>query len=343
MRTCPMCAEEIQPAAKICKHCKSNLASPANQSSVPFSKTFIILLSGIGLLILGPLIMTITAELQPNDKHQPQRENPSLDLEFPEKKSIPTKVIPLPSNQEVGMIIDSYGHAVEKNVSSGELSYTKHIKSKNGGERSFILFFSTSAERFLKTSDAKANFSRSNKWQETLCTKSLEPLFSKYSVSSISGTVTNKQGESQSIAVCKEYNLRTPALKNYSITSKATRVPSTLLSYTEKRSYFAGGWQWRVITVQKNTTTSELLTISKALFSKYPNSRMRFFDDDKQLDQFIKRDIHFNDSTKSSENVPYPAEWAKTHHKANISDRSVKAYNRWQLVGRDGKHIAFLD
>lgn len=34
MRLCPMCAEEIQPAAKICKHCKSNLSgTPVKQNS----------------------------------------------------------------------------------------------------------------------------------------------------------------------------------------------------------------------------------------------------------------------------------------------------------------------
>lgn len=113
--------------------------------------------------------------------------------------------------------------------------------------------------------------------------------------------------------------------------------------YDEWGSYVAGDWEWKVIIIPKDTTAKDLLNIAKSLYKKNPKTRMRFFDDDGKVQQFVDRDRYFNDSTGTVPEVPFPETWVIAHHKANINERSQKARNRWQLVTRYGEHIAYLE
>lgn len=115
--------------------------------------------------------------------------------------------------------------------------------------------------------------------------------------------------------------------------------------YTRNNMFERGDvfWVWKVAIVPKQTPQKELLSIAKQLISTYPNKRIRIFNDTTKIKQFIERDIYFNDKTGLAKKVDFPAEWVRKHHVANINDRSDVAENRWQLVDRFGKHIAFLE
>jgi len=101
-------------------------------------------------------------------------------------------------------------------------------------------------------------------------------------------------------------------------------------------------WTWKVVVVEKGISEGELIRIARHLVSKYPGQRIRIFDDKKKLQQFVDRDIYFNDSTGTAKKVEFPTEWVVAHHLANINDRSDKYEGRWQLVNRYGAYISLL-
>ena len=113
--------------------------------------------------------------------------------------------------------------------------------------------------------------------------------------------------------------------------------------YTEWGSYEAGGWSWKVIIIPKNSSSEAPLYIAKDISKKYPKTRVRFFNDDTKIQQFVDRDRYFNDRTGKVKKVPFPTIWVKAHHIANINERSNRARKKWQLVTRYGEHIAYLE
>ncbi|MFT6164465.1 MAG: hypothetical protein ACJA1T_000496 [Zhongshania aliphaticivorans] len=108
-------------------------------------------------------------------------------------------------------------------------------------------------------------------------------------------------------------------------------------------SYNAGDWEWKVVIIPENTSGDQLLKIARTLSVKYPSTRIRFFNDEALVKQFVDRDRYLYDTTGLVPEVEYPTEWVKAHHIANINDRSNNAWRRWQLVSVYGDNIAFLE
>lgn len=124
-----------------------------------------------------------------------------------------------------------------------------------------------------------------------------------------------------------------------------TQKVQILSDYTRNNAFEFGDvyWVWKVAIIPKNTSQDKLVNIAKELYKTYPNKRIRIFDDKAKVNQFIQRDIWFNDKSGKLKEVPFPEQWVIQHHIANINDRSDIANNRWQLVTRHGNYIAYLD
>jgi asparagine synthetase A len=104
-----------------------------------------------------------------------------------------------------------------------------------------------------------------------------------------------------------------------------------------------GKWTWIVVLVDPSISKVQLELVAKEIFKNYPRQRVRIFNDDAQIKQFIDRDIYFNDSTGTVAPVDFPEDWVKAHHLANINDRSDALVDRWQLVTRKGEHLLDLE
>jgi hypothetical protein len=114
--------------------------------------------------------------------------------------------------------------------------------------------------------------------------------------------------------------------------------------YTRANAFVSegGSWTWKVIVIPKGISQEQLVSIAQALLKKYPNQRMRIFDDKAQLDQWIARDQYVNDKTGKVPRADFPEDWSVAHYIAAINDRDSNGNRGWQLVTRHGKHIANL-
>lgn len=102
-------------------------------------------------------------------------------------------------------------------------------------------------------------------------------------------------------------------------------------------------WTFIVVVVPKEVRQGTLIRIAKDFYSKYPDTRVRFFSDKRHIQQYADRDRYINDSTGRVREVDFPAEqWVQNHLVGNINNRS-KTFNRhWMLEDRYGNKISLL-
>ena len=102
-------------------------------------------------------------------------------------------------------------------------------------------------------------------------------------------------------------------------------------------------WTFYVVVIPKNVRQGTLIKLAKTFYSKYPNTRVRFFNDTKYLQQYVDRDKHFNDSTGRATEVDFPNdEWVQNHLLGNINNRSTTHSRHWMLESRYGDNLALL-
>lgn len=102
-------------------------------------------------------------------------------------------------------------------------------------------------------------------------------------------------------------------------------------------------WQFYVLVVPKDVRQGTLIKIAKDFYGKYPNTRARFFSDNKHIKQYVDRDMYMNDKTGKVKEVPFPnSEWVQNHLLGNINNRSTTHKRHWMLEDRYGSNIQFL-
>ncbi len=102
-------------------------------------------------------------------------------------------------------------------------------------------------------------------------------------------------------------------------------------------------WEFFVIVVPKDVRQGTLIKIAKAFYSKFPNTRARFFSDREYIQQFVDRDRYVNDTTGKVNKVEFPdQEWVQNHLLANINNRSSTYRRHWMLEDRYGSNISLL-
>jgi hypothetical protein len=105
---------------------------------------------------------------------------------------------------------------------------------------------------------------------------------------------------------------------------------------------YKAGFNWTVVQLAPGIDDKKLIEIAQLVYSEIPRNHVRFFDDSEYIDQFVKRDMWFNGTSQSE--VAFPADWAKSHHRANIHDRSYEhPSGKWQVVTRGGNVMKVLD
>lgn len=120
-------------------------------------------------------------------------------------------------------------------------------------------------------------------------------------------------------------------------------------SVTSNAAYWGeyNSWStWKVFIVQTDLGRDEIISLARGIHKKYPNTRVRFFDDDQKIQQQIQAEKYAWDTTGEVPRTQFPTEWRKAHQIAIINDRSEKARNRWQLIYAKGgvnEFVTFLD
>lgn len=115
-------------------------------------------------------------------------------------------------------------------------------------------------------------------------------------------------------------------------------------SYKIKHMLFPSEeWEFFVLVVPKDVGQGTLIKIAKEFYAKYPNTRARFFNDKKHIQQYIDRDRYINDKTGKVRAVEFPnSEWVQNHLLGNINNRSSTYQRHWMLEDRYGNNISLL-
>ena len=104
--------------------------------------------------------------------------------------------------------------------------------------------------------------------------------------------------------------------------------------------------KWKVYVIPSDISKAEFVKVANTLFSENPNQRIRFFDDDRKIKEYIAAEKFAWDTTGQVPRAEFPTEWRKEHLIGIVNDRSNKGYNRWQIIYNKGgvsEHIIFLD
>lgn len=115
-------------------------------------------------------------------------------------------------------------------------------------------------------------------------------------------------------------------------------------SYKIKHMLFPSEeWEFFIIVVPKDVGQGTLINIAKEFYTKYPNTRVRFFNDKKHIQQYLDRDRYLNDKTGKVHEVEFPnSEWVQNHLLGNINNRSSTYQRHWMLEDRYGNNISLL-
>ncbi len=100
-------------------------------------------------------------------------------------------------------------------------------------------------------------------------------------------------------------------------------VPVRLLS-----TYKKGGQTWTNLLIPAKVNREKLIKMAKEFHNAEPNTNFRFFDDDKQFQQFKDWDINYPNPAD-----PYPQKWVKEHHVANLQRMAYDSSGpKWVLL-----------
>lgn len=93
-------------------------------------------------------------------------------------------------------------------------------------------------------------------------------------------------------------------------------------------TYKKGGQTWTNILIPRKVNREKLIKMAKELHKSEPNTNFRFFDDDKQFQQFKDWDISYPNPA-----YPYPQKWVKEHHVANLQRMAYDSTGpKWVLL-----------
>jgi hypothetical protein len=102
-------------------------------------------------------------------------------------------------------------------------------------------------------------------------------------------------------------------------------------------------WTFYVVVVPESVRQGTLIEIAKEFYSKYPNTRVRFFSNTKHIQQYVDRDVYVNDKTGLAKEAQFPdSTWVRNHLIGNINNRSSIYPRHWMLEDRYGSMIALL-
>lgn len=105
-------------------------------------------------------------------------------------------------------------------------------------------------------------------------------------------------------------------------------------------TYKKGSQTWTNLLILRKINQEKLIKMARELHKGEPNTHFRFFDDDKQFQQFKDWDINYPNSA-----YPYPQKWVKEHHVANIQKMAYDANGpKWVFIkGYTTEKIAALE
>jgi len=93
-------------------------------------------------------------------------------------------------------------------------------------------------------------------------------------------------------------------------------------------TYKKGNQTWANLLIPKKVSRERLIKMAKELHKAEPNTSFRFFDDDKEFQQFKDWDKNYPNPAYS-----YPQKWVKEHHVANIQKMAYDASGpKWVLI-----------
>ncbi|MEA1080873.1 hypothetical protein [Marinobacter qingdaonensis] len=143
--------------------------------------------------------------------------------------------------------------------------------------------------------------------------------------------------ETQSVSTAETDNDEKGAISNFN---------ASVISNATYWGEYSSWSTWKVFIVPTDLNREEIISLARGVHKKYPETRVRFFDDDQKLQQQIQAEKYAWDTTGEIPRTQFPTEWRKAHQIAIINDQSEKARNRWQLIYAKGgvnEFVTFLD
>lgn len=133
-----------------------------------------------------------------------------------------------------------------------------------------------------------------------------------------------------------------------------TPTSKSVIKHKELPAYQKSGKTWKNIVIEPGMPKADLIALAIDIHKKDPQGYYRIFDDDGRFQQYMDWDINYGKVVDRDGKVkhvdecidvaycrelvrqgkvayPYPEEWAKAHHLANIQLMAERGRLRWGL------------
>lgn len=120
-------------------------------------------------------------------------------------------------------------------------------------------------------------------------------------------------------------------------TQQPTPTPSPQikhLSHQDTPVYMIRAEKWQSVVITPGATKDEVLLLAKELHKNNPDIHYNIFDDNKELQAYIKWEISQNDSA-----VYYPEDWDTQHYVGMINLMLTTKGMRWQFTSDSEKYL----
>lgn len=132
--------------------------------------------------------------------------------------------------------------------------------------------------------------------------------------------------------------ISSPTLKPTVTPTPVSSLTPKKISYEPTKLYYTGDEKWQSVIITPGATKDEVLLLAKELHKNNPDIHYNIFDDNKELQAYIKWETSQNDPA-----VYYPEAWDKQHYIGMINQMLTTEGMKWQFTSDSEKYLGIVN